>query len=381
MEEQRYYIQIGLEDIKNKIFPVNWTGDCEEIIVEDPCCPISGITYVNCETGTTYVYSSMTQLLSGGTNGNSLLTGLTIPIMLTQSTYDMGWYSVFDGMVYQKETLNNFIFSADTINPYTFYVYNTSNNVLQSTFEVDWGDGSPIVPINIFAPSSLNHTYPASNGTYTITIKGTTPWGITEVSKTINVPYQNIVPLNPNGTVVFYQQGGNWANIPISYDFLFSGDSNTNINAYISSSYVGVPFLVTGTTNSTLNDLEQYGPIPYPVGVQVTGDTGVVGTYWGSIPNGSYSAYTINGVDYWDLSGGTTLYFVQSSGLTQNDLVLSGLTKEEALIGVAYEPEIRSDLFVERGKNSALESIERLGEVDNMGDLEKYGYGFFNVET
>ncbi len=35
MEEQRYYIQIGLEDIKNKIFPVNWTGDCEEIIFKN----------------------------------------------------------------------------------------------------------------------------------------------------------------------------------------------------------------------------------------------------------------------------------------------------------------------------------------------------------
>jgi len=58
-----------------------------------------------------------------------------------------------------------------------------------------------------------------------------------------------------------------------------------------------------------------------------------------------------------------------------------GCLKEEALIGVAYEPEIRSDLFIERGKNSALESIERLGEVDNIGDLVKYGYGFFNVET
>jgi hypothetical protein len=27
-----------------------------------------------------------------------------------------------------------------------------------------------------------------------------------------------------------------------------------------------------------------------------------------------------------------------------------------------------------------LEQIERLGEVDNIGDLEKYGYGYFKVE-
>jgi hypothetical protein len=29
---------------------------------------------------------------------------------------------------------------------------------------------------------------------------------------------------------------------------------------------------------------------------------------------------------------------------------------------------------------SALEYIERLGEVDNVGDLTKYGYNFFKVE-
>ena len=38
-----------------------------------------------------------------------------------------------------------------------------------------------------------------------------------------------------------------------------------------------------------------------------------------------------------------------------------------------------NNVFIERGKNSALERIQRLGEVDNVGDLEKYGYKFFNV--
>jgi hypothetical protein len=36
-------------------------------------------------------------------------------------------------------------------------------------------------------------------------------------------------------------------------------------------------------------------------------------------------------------------------------------------------------VFIERGKNSGLERLIRLGEVDNIGDLEKYGYGFFNI--
>ena len=48
-------------------------------------------------------------------------------------------------------------------------------------------------------------------------------------------------------------------------------------------------------------------------------------------------------------------------------------------MGVIDEAEIQSNVFIERGKMSALESMNRLGEVDNVGDLEKYGYKFFNV--
>jgi hypothetical protein len=40
-----------------------------------------------------------------------------------------------------------------------------------------------------------------------------------------------------------------------------------------------------------------------------------------------------------------------------------------------------TNLYIERGKNSAYERIQRLGEVDNVGDLINYGYGFFKVET
>jgi hypothetical protein len=49
-------------------------------------------------------------------------------------------------------------------------------------------------------------------------------------------------------------------------------------------------------------------------------------------------------------------------------------------MNVIDEAEIQSNVFIERGKNSALERLERLGEVDNLGDLEKYGYKFFNLE-
>jgi hypothetical protein len=50
------------------------------------------------------------------------------------------------------------------------------------------------------------------------------------------------------------------------------------------------------------------------------------------------------------------------------------------LLNVIDEPEIITNVFIERGKYTALENVMRLGEVDNVGDLEKYGYKYFNVE-
>jgi hypothetical protein len=44
-------------------------------------------------------------------------------------------------------------------------------------------------------------------------------------------------------------------------------------------------------------------------------------------------------------------------------------------------PEVQTDVFVERGKYSPFEYIQRLGEVDNVGDLQRYGYGFFKINN
>jgi len=132
--------------------------------------------------------------------------------------------------------------------------------------------------------------------------------------------------------------------------------------------------------------LAQYGPKytlidgKFKVGVQVTGTSNSVGTYWGPDPTNTYVSYTIDGIDYYDYEDGTTLYILPSSGFTPDDLILSAITKNEALLNVIDQPEVQTDVFIERGKNSALERVQRLGEVDNVGDLIKYGYGFFNVE-
>jgi hypothetical protein len=95
--------------------------------------------------------------------------------------------------------------------------------------------------------------------------------------------------------------------------------------------------------------------------------------------NPTFTAYTITGVDYYDYTDGTTIFFQESSGLTQNNLQASPITKDEVLLKVVDQAQIQTDVFIERGKNSAYERVMRIGEVDNLGDMINYGYGFFNV--
>lgn len=341
-------------------------------------------------SGNTFlVYSSMTQVLSGGTNGTSLLTGLTIPIMLTQSAIDVGYYSDFDGFMLQKDVVTNFLFSATTLSPYEYYFYNTSDAEFKkfldlSDYYVDWGDGSPKEQITVNSPQYVTHLYPTvqSATTFTITLEQTNPWGKNYIYKEVTIPYTNIVANNPNGTAYFQPLGGSWSGTLFSYDYLFTGDSENNVMSQISSKYVTVPFPISGTTKSRLTELARYGTPKYKTGPMVT-SAGEDAEYYGeqNIDGVIVTGYTINGIDYYDYPENVTVYLAQSSGFTENDLVAVPLVKEEVLLGMIDQPQVQSDIFIERGKNSAYERIQRLGEVDNVGDLIKYGYGFFNIRT
>ena len=135
-----------------------------------------------------------------------------------------------------------------------------------------------------------------------------------------------------------------------------------------------------------MSDLSQYGPKynlfggKYKLNVPVTGTSASYGIVYGPDPTNTYTAYTVNDILYWDINDGTTIYFISSYGIDKDEYVLSALTKNEALLNVIDEPQIQSELFIERGKISGLEALQRLGEVDNLGDITKYGYGYFNVK-
>lgn len=392
MEDRIFHYRISPEVIKNDLFLVNYTGNSDTTNAEYVyCCDIYTSAVTKYFSGQTYAYSSMTQVLSGGTNGTSLLTGLTIPIFITENTTDIGIYSVFDGMVLQQETMTNFLFSATTTNPNTYYFYNTSDTEFKkylsfSEYKVDWGDGSPPMTVNSVLPNKYSHTY-TQNGQFTITMSGMSPWGVNLVTKDVTVPYSAVTITNPKGVAHFIPAGGSWSGTPLSYDYIFSGDSICDVELQTSGNFTTIPFKVSGYTKSSMNDLEVYGSKYDPTlfdgrfrkGVPVTADTNTVGTFFGPSDDGLYTAYTINGIQYFDYFDGTTVFIVESSGVTSDMIVCSGITKNELLLNVIDEPVTQSDIFIERGKQSGLEALMRMGEVDNVGDLEKYGYGFFKV--
>jgi hypothetical protein len=379
MTERDYRIRISPEVISGDIRKVNLFTSITGVNFVTQCCVLVPEPVEIQITGSTFVYSSMTDILSGGTNGSSLLTGLTIPILLTENVNDIGYYSIFDGMVLQKDTVLNFIFTG---NNNTVCVYNTSDTEFKKYLEfanyfVDWGDGT----FDVLNTTSMCHTYQMP-GDYVITLTGVNPWGTNKIRKTVYVPFNGVTIDNPNGVATFTPAGGNWSATSFSYDYIFSGDSSCDATVddlFLFNNSSTYPILITGYTQSSLRDLKQYGSTPYKPGVSVTGNTGAVGVYNGVSSDGLYTAYTINDIDYYDYSDGTTLFVVSSSGLTSDMVVCQPIVKNELLLGIIDEAEVQSNIFIERGKNSALERIQRLGEVDNIGDLEKYGYKFFNV--
>lgn len=135
---------------------------------------------------------------------------------------------------------------------------------------------------------------------------------------------------------------------------------------------------------SRVNELKKYGTNTYS-GI-TTGNT-FSGSY--------YTGYTIDNLYYMDFTGSYTMitgsvpsYFSSGSlnritGTTQfaTEYVINNmLTRNEHFLGFMEQPRVYSDVFVERGKQGVMEMNLRLGEIDNMGELEIYGNGFFDVK-
>lgn len=177
-------------------------------------------------------------------------------------------------------------------------------------------------------------------------------------------------------------------------------------------SYGNLP--ITGYTDSKIEDVRSYSAgTPFIVGFDMASEsytdyTG--GTFVGVsrvVSVGEPSVYVFdaevdpnigtnnqkNGLQYADYTGTsrnvvldgvnttiplTTFRYV-GEGLNETNVSLSALTKEEYLFGVISPPEVKSDVFIERGITTIMEMHLRLSEIKDLGELSRYGNGFYKL--
>ena len=66
-------------------------------------------------------------------------------------------------------------------------------------------------------------------------------------------------------------------------------------------------------------------------------------------------------------------------GLNETNVSLSALAKEEYLFGIISPPEVKSDVFIDRSVMSIMDMHLRLSEIKNLGELTRYGNGYYNI--
>jgi hypothetical protein len=111
-------------------------------------------------------------------------------------------------------------------------------------------------------------------------------------------------------------------------------------------------------TGSTLGQPSQTSGLQY---VESTGNTRIV------VINGVNKVIPVTQVNY------------IGEGFNMTNTSLSGLTKEEYLFGSIFPPEVKSDVFIDRGVINVTDKHLRLSEVKTLNELARYGNGFYRL--
>ena len=305
-------------------------------------------------------------------------TSYNLPIFLESTVDEMGVMVGFDGDIEQVEQLVNFSY---TQTGSTIQVYSTVNpdklrKIVEQTYTINWGDGSPTVPfpINSGIPNlslpSTGHTY-TTNGTYDVSITLDAPWTKQKLIKKITVP-RNTTVTNPLGSFT-------GTTVP-AYSNL-TGQTQNYINTLDitnNTGYTTTGFTYMAVGGSRLDELKEYGSTGYTQTLTSgSSSDGVLFTGYTFTYTGNTTGTTT--LQYRDYEDGYTMITGSTTGFTKEEVFDKIITRNEHFLGFIDEPTIYSDLFVERGKQGVMEINLRLGEIDNVGELDIYGNGYFNV--
>jgi gamma-glutamylcyclotransferase (GGCT)/AIG2-like uncharacterized protein YtfP len=285
-------------------------------------------------------------------------TTYDLPIFLNSDVDELGVMVGFDGDIEQLEQLCNFTYTANNL---VLTVYNTASTtrlkkVVDAEFEINWGDNTANTTIGIL--EAKTHTYTTSGKT-TVSITMVSPWGTFTTNKDIYLPLKQSDPTDL-GSITFtipYSETNYTQNYQNEYDYDTTNFTGTTV------------FFALG--KSRIIEKQIYG----------SGYTGTTtGTTTISGESYQYTGYTLDNLNYLDLSDGTTYISGNTENFVDETEFVKKLTRNEHYLGFINEPMIYSDIFVERGKMGVSEFNLRLSEIDNLGELEIYGNGFFNVK-
>ena len=74
----------------------------------------------------------------------------------------------------------------------------------------------------------------------------------------------------------------------------------------------------------------------------------------------------------------TSIQYV-GEGWNSTNISLEPQIQEEYLLGIINQPEVKSDVFIDRGSVSVLDKHLRLSEIESLDHLTRYGNGFYNI--
>lgn len=295
-----------------------------------------------------------------------------IPLYLEANAEELGIMVGFDGDIEQEDKECNFVYTStgNTITVWNTTSTNRLKRIVDASFSINWGDGTTSGTTIL---GNVTKAYSGA-GEKTISITMISPWITQTTTKKIVLPKDISDPTDllnftyTGGTLHYYDS--------TSQDYLKSGRTQ---NYGKSNQYEYTPNSFTGTTTflalgkSRVIEKKLYGGNTYSG--TTTGTTTIDGTAY------TYTGYSIDSLNYLDLSDGSTYITGNTANFPSETQFTKCLTRNEHYLGFVSDPIIYSDVFVERGKMGVSEFNLRLGEIDNLGELDVYGNGFFNVKN
>jgi hypothetical protein len=367
-------------DNQNNLIP--WSGDTG--FLPTGYTPYSGYV-VNNVTGSLPTGSYIWNGTSWSGLTGSLNQSYNLPIVLEASADEMGVMSSFDGNMEQVEQLVNFTYKQSGS---VVTVYNTVNpdklrKIVEQKYTIKWGDGtSGSLDVNggvLYSNfPTASHTY-SSTGNYTLNLFLDSPWSKEKINKNITVPNTGSVIENSFGTCTGFTIPGNiYTTGSIYQDYIneskFSGFTGSAILKYMA---IG---------GSKIGELKKYGQTTVSSSMYVTGlFSGSAYTGYtlntGSIISGSLVTGSIPSGSLWymDFADGYTMVTGKTTNFTKEEVINNVITRNEHFLGFIDDPSVYSDIFVERGRQGVMEPNLRLGEIDNMSELDVYGNGYFKI--